>query len=154
MTNRDYERRRQPQATLKVVEQVLKEIHWPIKEITSQKFVSPSGGRSNESFGYELKIPKEISLRELWIGYLDHQAAKPGIYTGLTPQLADKKYVAALDDGYRESPFRNHHILFKEILTITKARKLEARFGLKELKNRYKAMLLKNYPFSVARRKK
>ena len=148
------DRRRQPQTTLKVVEQILREIKWPIKEITSQKFISPSRHQANESFGYELKIPKEIPLRELWIGYLNHQQAKPGIYAGLTPQLSDKKYLDALDDGYRESPFRNNHILFKEIIPIAKAKEQEAKFGLIELKKHYKAMLLKNYPFSVARRKK
>ena len=147
-------RRRQPQVTLQAIKDVLGEIHWHVNQTTSQKFISASGAQVNESFGYELKIPKEIPLRELWIGYLNHQQAKPGIYAGLTPQLSDKKYLAALDDGYRESPFRNNHILFKEIIPIAKAKELEAKFGLIELKKHYKVMLLKNYPFSVARRKK
>lgn len=146
-------RRRQPQVTLKAIKDVLDEIHWHVNQTTSQKFISASGTQVNESFGYELKIPKALPLRELWIGYLDHQSARPGIYAGLTPQLSNKKYLDALVDGYRESPFKNNYILFKEILPIGKAKELETKFGLMDLRKHYKAMLLKIYPFSVSRRK-
>lgn len=65
------ERRRQPQVAIQSVRDALAEINWAVKEIASHCFLSPSGVTVNESFGYELSIPRSnASIKKLWIGYL------------------------------------------------------------------------------------
>lgn len=69
------DRRRQPQVTLKAIEDVLEEIHWPVNQTTSHKFISASGTQVNESFGYELKVPASVPVKKVWVGYVSHQKA-------------------------------------------------------------------------------
>ena len=116
------DRRRQPQGAIKAVKHALAEIDWPVKEITSHKFISPVGTWTNESFGYALKCPKNLPVRELWVGYVNHQKAQPGIYSALTPYLQDSLKI--LKQGYYESPFKGY-LLIKKLISKEKIDRLE-----------------------------
>ena len=141
------EQRHQPQTTIKTIGDVLPEIEWPIKEIANHRFIRPTG-KINESYGYNLIIPKEFSfLRKLWVGYLSHQATVPGIYSCLDPVICHKG-LDPLDYGYREAPF-DFFILCKQIIPIKKVEQMEEAFGSAELKKNIKEILKKTYPFSL-----
>ena len=142
------DRRKQPQATIKTIGDVLPEIKWPIKEVASHRFTLPTG-KVNESFGYTLKIPKDFSfIRKLWVGYLNHQAITPGIYSCMDPIPCGRKGPDPLDYGYREAPF-DFFILCKQIIPIKRVEQMEEAFGSAELKKNIKAILKKVYPFSL-----
>jgi hypothetical protein len=148
------DRRRQPQVSLRAVREVLAEIDWPIREVTSQRFFPPRPGEGqwiNESFGYILKIPKELSsIRKLWVGYLRHkEVMPPGIYAGMNPVLTGTKAdLTPLKAGYRESPFSSY-ILLKQIIPQKQIDRMEKQFGADELKKKIKEILVKTYPFSL-----
>ena len=142
------DRRKQPQHTLQAVKSALHEIDWPIAEISSHKFISPKGDRVNESFGYDLKIPREMDyLRALWVGYLCHTKAPPGLYAGLSTPYAEHS-ITALRSGYRESVIEPY-LLLRPILPQAEIEKLEDKYGRKELKEAMKKILKKVYPFSL-----
>ena len=143
------DRRRQPQNTLKVIKEVLLEMNWPIKEMTSQRFVSPSGKWQNESFGYLLNIPKDLSyIRKFWVGYLKHKdVTPPGIYAGMNP-IPTKEGFVPLRAGYRLSPF-DAFILLKPIIPQKQLEEMEKQFGTSELKKKIKQIMIKTYPFSL-----
>ena len=132
MTKLLLDRRRQPQAIIKSIGDVLPEISWPIKEVASHRFILPTG-KVNESFGYSLKIPRDFPfIRKLWVGYLNHQAITPGIYSCMNPAPCGKGF-QPVEHGYREAPF-DFYILCKQILPQKKLEEMEKEFGQTELK--------------------
>jgi hypothetical protein len=140
------ERRRQPQIAIQSVRQALAEIDWTVKEIASHCFLSPGGVTVNESFGYELRIPRSNeSIRKLWVGYLNHRKAKPGIYSALNPYLPDSLKI--LQQGYYESPF-SEYLLIKKLISKEKIDRLERNYGQVEIKRIIKGILLQTYPFT------
>jgi len=145
------DRRRQPQLTLKAIEQVFKDIKWDIKEITSHKFFSPKGDWVNESFGYTLKIPRTMPyIRKLWIGYLAHQELSPGIYAGMNPVPVGTNTPSPLSTGYRLSPEGfDAWILLKQIIPQEQIAEMEQKYGQIELKKKIKEIIIKTYPFSL-----
>jgi len=144
-----FDRRRQPQTLLQAIETALPEIDWTIKETASQRFWSPDG-MMNESFGYVLKVPKEVvSVKGLWVGYLSHEKlATPGIYTAVVPSL--KEVLVPLKAGYRETPFDfGYYVLLKEILPKKEIDRMERLYGPIELTKKMKNVLKAVYPFSL-----
>jgi hypothetical protein len=140
------DRRRQPQTSIKAIRDALKEIDWVIKEITSHRFISPSNKWVNESFGYELIIPRSMaSLKKCWIGYLSHKDTQPGIYSALTPYLRDSLKI--LKQGYCEAPF-SEYLLIKQLLSQKKIDQLEKDCGQTDIKRIIKEILLQTYPFA------
>ena len=150
--NTKLDRRKQPQPTIKAVGLVLKDIKWNIKEISSHKFFSPSGEDTNNSYGYILRIPRDMDdyIRKLWVGYLNHQdVQEPGIYAGMNPTLTGTKSdLTPLRAGYREAPFSTY-ILLKQIIPQKEIDRLENEYGRKKLKEKVKEILVKTYPFNV-----
>lgn len=148
MTNHSYERRRQPQITLKAIEDVLNEIHWPVNQTTSHKFTSASDAQVNESFGYELKVPESVPVKKAWIGYISHRKTPAGIYAQLTPDVNRDQY-RILDKGYQIVPFGNH-VFIKQIIPIKTVREMENKFGALTIKKKLKSILKRIYPFNQA----
>ena len=143
------DRRRQPQIAIQSVRDALAEIDWTVKEIASHCFLSPGGVTVNESFGYELSIPRSNeNIKKLWIGYLNHRKAKPGIYSAITPYLQDSLKV--LKQGYYESPF-NDYLLIKKLISKEKIERLERNYGQVEIKRIIKEIILQTYPFTEKR---
>lgn len=147
-SNHGFERRQQPQNSLKAMQAALVEIDWSIKQITSQKFIAPQGTSLNESFGYEVKIPRDLShIRKLWVGYVSHKDVPAGIYAGTTILPASQS-TPALSNGYRMSPF-GEFILLKQLIPQRKLEEMEKQLGLADLKKQFKNILKKVYPFSL-----
>ena len=143
------DRRRQPQISIKAIRGALVEIDWRVKEITSHRFISPSNKWANESFGYELKIPRSMkNIKRCWIGYLSHQNAQPGIYSALTPYLRDSLKI--LKQGYYEAPFSDY-LLIKKLVSQAKINRLERNCGQVEIKRIIKEILRQTYPFTKKR---
>jgi hypothetical protein len=127
--------------------EALDDIDWAVSEITSHKFMEPKGNLVNESFGYKLKVPKLLShIRKLWVGYVCHEKAPPGIYAGLTALPASES-TPAHKNGYKMSPFEDF-ILLKQIVPQEKLAEMEKQFGSEELKERMKEIIKTVYPFS------
>jgi len=142
------DRRKQPQNTIKAIEEALAEIAWPVDEIASFRFMTPSRKLTNESFGYFLKVPQDFSfIRKFWLGYLSHQAVTPGIYAGMDPVPAGEGFTP-LKHGYRKCPF-NAFTLLKQVIPQKKIIQMEKAFGTNQLKEQVKKILVKTYPFSL-----
>jgi len=139
-------RRRQPQVTLKAIEDVLDEIHWTVNQTTSHKFISASGTQVNESFGYELKVPASVPAKKVWVGYVSHQKAPAGIYAQLTPDVNRDQY-HIMDRGYQMASFGDY-IFIKQIIPIKTVREMENKFGVLTIKKKLKSILKRNYPFN------
>jgi hypothetical protein len=149
---RHLDRRRQPQATLTAIREILPSIGWRIHEITNQHFTHPHGKWDNESYGYRLSIPKTMPfIRKLWIGYLKHQSVKPsGIYAGMNPRLGEDTPTPR-STGYRLAPrYFSAWLLLKLVIPQDEIDRLEYENGLIALKKRVKAILLKTYPFTMS----
>jgi hypothetical protein len=145
------DRRRQPQGTIKAVEAALAEINWPVHEVTRQSFSSPAGKWTNESYGYALKCPKHLPVKELWVGYLSHQKAPAGLYAGLNPDMNVDKVLTPREIDYRMADF-GKYLLLKQIVPLEKIREMEKKFGSDALKKFYKTTLRKVYPFGATAR--
>jgi hypothetical protein len=143
-----FDRRKQPNTTIKAIGAVLPELKWPIKEVANNHFKRLSG-RTNESYGYNLVIPKEFPfLNKLWVGYMNHEDVMPGIYSCIDYNFCKAKPYDPLDYGYGEAPF-DFFLIYKKILLLEEVEKMEENFGKKELKKRIKFILQKIYPFSI-----
>ena len=142
-----FDRRKQPQNSIQAIADALAEIKWGIKEVTNLKFILQDSGWTNESFGYELAVPKKVPIKELWVGFIKHVKAQPGIYAGITPDMNRDEESLALRDGYRISEF-GRHALLKPIISRDKLQEMEEKFGTTDLKNEIKKILQKHYPFS------
>lgn len=142
------DRREQPQVTLQAISEALADLrNWTIKEVTNQKFISPLTKQKNESFGFELKIPRSIeSIKKFWIGYLKHHELTPGIYSALTPHLEHSHIV--LQEGYYESPFSDY-LLIKKLVSKEEINRMEQKFGQLKIKRIIKEVLQETYPFTV-----
>ncbi len=145
-----FDRRKQPQNSIQAIGDALAEIKWDIKEITKKTFILPKSGWTNESFGYELTVPKKVPIKELWVGFIKHVKAEPGIYAGINPDMNRDEKSLALKDGYRISEFGKHALL-KQIITRKEMEKMEDAFGANDLKKEMKKILQKHYPFSGKR---
>ncbi len=145
-----FDRRKQPQNSIQAIAQALTEIKWGIKEITKKTFILPDTGWTNESFGYELTVPKSVPIKELWVGFIKHVKAEPGIYAGINPDMNRDEKSLALRDGYRISEFGKHALL-KQLVTRQEMEEMEESFGTRALKDKMKTILKSHYPFSGKR---
>jgi len=145
------ERRRQPQTTIKTLQAVFAEIDWEIKEIASLQFRSPKGDWTNDSYGFIFKVPPDLPIQKLWLGWLNHRDIKPpGIWAGMDPMLGVPKMLTPKETGYSLCPEEFHaFILLKPILSRKEIDRLEDQYGKKELKDKIKKIILKTYPFSL-----
>jgi hypothetical protein len=145
------DRRRQPQVALQAVKHALAEIDWQVAEITMHKFISPRSGWVNESYGYALKVPKKLPVKELWLGFISHQKAPPGIYAQLTPDMGVERVLSPADVDYKISDF-GKYILMKQIVPLEQIRRMEKKFGADALTKQFKNILRKVYPFSARKK--
>ena len=142
------DRRKQPYITIKAIGAALPELKWSIKEVANNHFTRPTG-KTNESYGYNLIIPKEFSfLCKLWVGYLSHEDTLPGIYSCIDYIPCKAKGLDPMDHGYGEAPF-DFFLLYKKIIPIEQVEEMENKFGQIELRKHIKAILQKVYPFSI-----
>jgi hypothetical protein len=146
--NTKLDRREQPQLVIQAISEALAGLrNWTVKEVTNQKFISPLTKQKNESFGYELKVPRSFKpIKKFWIGYLKHKDITAGIYSALTPYLEQVHIV--LNEGYYESPFSDY-LLIKKLVSKNEIDRMEQNFGQIKIKRIIKEILLKNYPFSL-----
>ena len=144
------DRRRQPQGSINAVKQALAEIDWPVHEVTRQSFSSASGKWTNESYGYALKVPKALPIKDLWVGYLSHQKAPAGLYAGINPDMSRDKVLTPRETEYKIADFDfGKYLLLKQIVPMSQIQEMEKKFGSDALKKFYQDILQKVYPFSV-----
>lgn len=146
------DRRRQPQVALQAVKAALAEIDWPVVEVTQQKFTGTAGKWTNESYGFALKCPKQLPVSELWLGFISHQKAPPGIYAQLTPDMGVEHVLTPRQIDYKMAEF-SKYILMKQIVPLDEIRRMEKKFGADALTKQFKNILRQVYPFSVSRQK-
>lgn len=126
--------------------QVLPTLGWSIKEITSAKYIKPSGrGVVNESYGCYTK-PKG-TVKGVWVGLVNHRKTEPGIYASLG-MCGSAMLLKATRNGYRASPFGPHPMM-KKIISERALSRLEKKHTQTQVVRKLKSLLKKTYPFNL-----
>ena len=131
---------------------ILTELDWPVKELTSARYFSPSQGLINESYGCYTK-PKE-DIDGVWVGFVSHRRIKPGIYVTLPLMItSDTLIPSAFHDGYKESHF-GPHPLIKQLMTETELERIRDQAGNDALSKKLKLRIAQSFPFTKKKLKK
>jgi hypothetical protein len=139
---------------LQAVKTALAETDWPVFEVTQQRFTEPAGKWTNESYGFALKCPKILPVKDLWVGYLAHQKAPAGLYAGINPDMSHDKMLTPRETEYKIAEFDfGKYILLKQIMPLEQIRQMEKKFGADALTKQFKNILQKVYPFSAAKKR-